>query len=193
MDTYNLKAMWGALVFRGMLAILFGVAAVFWPGITIVTLVYLFAGYVVASGLVNQVVGLTNISGAGRSFWGRILLVLLGVLEVGVGVYLFRHPLISFSTLIILIGVVLIVRALFDLYAGIFDEGGAMYRTVMVIGGILAGIAGVLMLVQPVEGGVAFVWVLGLYALLTGPMLLALGFEAKSLANNLEPTKRTRR
>lgn len=58
MDEATLKDMWGALALRGMAAILFGLAAVFWPGLTLVTLVYLFGGYIVASGLVNLVVGL---------------------------------------------------------------------------------------------------------------------------------------
>ena len=33
----------GGLVLRGVVAILFGIAAVFWPGITLVTLLYLFS------------------------------------------------------------------------------------------------------------------------------------------------------
>lgn len=180
MDVYNLKEMWGALVFRGMVSILFGIAAVFWPGITIVTLVYLFAAYILATGLINQVVGISNVGGAGGSFWGRIFLILLGVLEVGVGVYLFRHPLVSFATLILLIGLTLIAIALFDLFAGVFGDGTPTHRTVLVLTGLLAGIAGIIMLFQPVSGGVAFVWILGLYSLITGPLLLALAFEAKN-------------
>jgi uncharacterized membrane protein HdeD (DUF308 family) len=162
-----------------MVSILFGIAAVFWPGITIVTLLYLFGAYVLVTGLTNMVVGIGNVGGSGGSFWGRIFLILLGILEVGVGVYLFRHPLLSFKTLILLIGLTLIVIALFDLFAGIFGDGSPTYRTVLVLTGLLAGIAGVIMLFQPVSGGVAFVWILGLYSLITGPLLLALAFEAK--------------
>ena len=35
-------------------------------------------------------------------------------------------------------------------------------------------VAGVAILLQPASGGVAFVWVLGLFALVTGPLLIAL-------------------
>jgi len=178
MDVYSLNQMWGAVVLRGFLAIAFGIAAVFWPGETLVTLLYLFATYVLVSGVMNQIVGLFNLNDAG-SFWGRILLVLLGFFEMGVGVYLLRHPHATFATLILLIGLVLIVRGVFELFAGIFGDGGATYRVVLVLGGLLALAAGILMLFQPVAAGVAFVWILGVYALITGPLLVALGYDAK--------------
>lgn len=185
MDEVTLREMWGALALRGMVAILFGLAAVFWPGLTIVTLVYLFGAYVVSSGLVNIVTGLTNLNGAGVSFWGRILLLILGAGELGVGVYLLRHPHVSFATLILLIGLTLIVRGLFDLFAGIFGEGSITYRVTMIVGGLVAGVAGVVLLLQPASGGVAFVWLLGLYALIIGPLLVALAFDAKHAADEI--------
>lgn len=183
MDEATLKDMWGAVALRGMFAILFGIAAVFWPQLTLVTLVYLFGAYVLGSGLVNLVTGLTNLNGVGGSFWMRILTLLLGVAEIGIGVYLIRHPLVTFATFILLIGTILIVRGLIEIFAGIFGDGSGTYRTVMVLGGMLSGIVGVILLMQPVSGGVAFVWVLGLYALISGPLLLALALDAKNSAN----------
>jgi uncharacterized membrane protein HdeD (DUF308 family) len=180
MDESTLKNLWGALALRGVVSILFGIVAVFWPGLTLVTLVYLFGAYVLASGLVNLIIGLTNLGGNKGTFWGRLLLMLLGFGEVAVGVYLLRHPLVTFATLILIIGIVLIVRGLFDLFAGVFGEGGATYRTVMIIGGLIAALAGIVLLFQPAASGVAFVWILGLYALVTGPLLVAMAFEAKN-------------
>ncbi len=180
MDESTLKDMWGALAFRGIAAILFGIAAVFWPGLTLVTLVYLFGAYVLASGVVNLIIGLTNMGGGSGTFWGRILLLLLGFGELAVGVYLLRHPLVTFTTLILIIGLTLIVRGLFELFSGIFGEGGSTYRTVNVIGGLLSALVGVILLFQPASAGVAFVWILGLYALITGPLLIAMAFEVKN-------------
>jgi uncharacterized membrane protein HdeD (DUF308 family) len=149
-------------------------------------LVYLFGGFIVASGLINLLVGLTNLTGGGNTLWGRILLILLGIGETAVGVYLLRHPGVSFATFILVIGLVLIVRGVIELFSGIFGEGGPMYKTVNIIGGLLAAVVGIILLFQPVEGGVAFVWVLGLYALITGPLVLAFAFEAKEEAKALE-------
>lgn len=186
MEESVLKQMWGALAVRGVIAILFGLAAVFWPGLTLVTLVYLFGGFIVASGLVNLLVGLTNLTSGDKTLWGRILLILLGIGETAVGVYLLRHPGVSFATFILIIGLVLIVRGVIELFNGVFGEGGPMYKTVNILGGLLSAVVGVILLFQPVEGGVAFVWVLGLYALITGPLVLAFAFEAKEEAKALE-------
>ncbi|HEX7632776.1 MAG TPA: DUF308 domain-containing protein [Candidatus Saccharimonadales bacterium] len=192
MNQSTLKDMWGALALRGMASILFGIAAVFWPHLTLVTLVYLFGAYILASGLVNLVMGLTNLNGAGDSFWSRILLLLVGVGELGIGVYLLRHPLVTFATFILLIGITLIVRGLVELFMGIFGEGTATYRVAMVFGGIIAAIVGVILLLQPARSGVAFVWVLGLYALITGPLLIALAFDAKNAAEDAPRVARGR-
>ena len=189
MDEATLRNMWGALALRGMAAILFGIAAVFWPGITLVTLVYLFGAYILVSGLINQVSGLVNLGGGDDTLWNRVLLILVGLAEVAVGVYLLRHPLVTFATLILIIGLTLIIRALVDLFSGIFGDSNGNYRMMHIVGGLLSGIVGVIMLFQPAASGVAFVWVLGLYALVTGPLLVAMAFDLK----NNKPSGRVKR
>lgn len=163
-----------------MIALVFGIAATFWPGITLVTLVYLFGGFVLASGVVSLVLGLTNVYDKDLSFLSRVLAIVLGIVEVGIGVYLLRHPFVSFATMILIIGFALIIRGVIDIFTGLFEPGGAMYRLVMVVAGLVAGIAGVLLLFQPASAGVAFVWILGIYALITGPLLIALAIDIKN-------------
>jgi uncharacterized membrane protein HdeD (DUF308 family) len=179
MDVYNLSEMWGAVALRGFISILFGLAAVFWPAETLVILVYLFGAYVLVTGLVNVVASLGNMGGAGRSAWGRVALLLLSFLEIGVGVYFLRHPHVAFDTAILLIGLVLVVRGLVDIFAGIFGDVLNTTRTVLIIAGLAAVAVGVIVLLQPISSGIAFVWLLGLYALVTGPILVALAFDAK--------------
>lgn len=179
MDESTLKEMWGALAIRGMALIAFGIAAVFWPGITLVTIVYLFGAYVLVSGIVSLVMGLVNIGDKSDTIWSRVLVILVALVELGIGVYLLRHPTVTFATLILLIALALIIRGLFDIFSGIFGEGGASYRTLSVIAGLVAGIVGIIMLLQPAASGVAFVWVLGVYALITGPLMLALAHDGK--------------
>lgn len=171
---------WSGLAFRAIIAIIFGIAAIFWPDLTLKTLVYLFGGFILATGLISLVGGLVNIYNEWNSFVARLITILLGVIEVGVGVYLLRHPRVSFATLILLIGFILIIRGVIDLVIGLFEARGAMHKTVMIVGGLIAGIAGVIILFQPVAGGVAFVWVLGLYALITGSLSLALALDLKN-------------
>lgn len=171
---------WGVLLLRGIIAILFGFAAVFWPGLTLVTLVYLFAAFILINGVITFVMGLTNSLNLGHSTWTRILTVLVGALEVGVGVYLLRHPTVSFGTLVLLIGIVLVVRGVIEVVSAFVDDEAATMKTFTIIGGVLAVLAGLFILFQPVSAGVAFVWVLGLYALIAGPLLIALAVDLKN-------------
>ena len=167
-----------AIAIRGIFAILFGIAAVFWPGITLVTLVYIFSAFILGSGLVTLVMGLANAGQERNSILSLILTVILGIVEIGVGVYLLRHVGVAFTTLSLLIGFVLVLRGLVEVFTGLFEDNtSAMYRTANVLVGSLAVIAGVVLLFQPAAGGVAFVWILGLYALISGPLLIALAMD----------------
>jgi uncharacterized membrane protein HdeD (DUF308 family) len=172
------KRVSNALALRGIVAILFGFAAVFWPGITLVTLVYLLSAFLLASGLVTLITGLIDASRERNSVLSLILTVALGIVEIGVGVYLIRHIGVAFATFILLIGFVLIFRGLVELFNGLFEaDTSSMYRTATGLTGALAVVAGVILLFQPESGGVAFVWILGLYALLAGPLLVALALD----------------
>src|SRR3954471_21274050 len=100
----SLQTYWWALTLRGIAAVLFGIAAVFWPHITLVTLLYIFSAWVLVDGVIRIVTGVSRI---GRHQLGFLTLV-IGLLQLGVGVYLLRHPGVTFATLILLIGFLLI-------------------------------------------------------------------------------------
>ena len=169
---------WWALTMRGIFAILFGIAAVFWPGLTILTLLYLFGAYILVSGIVDIVHGIGGLFQ--RTSW--FLILLLGFVELGVGVYMLRHPGVTFTTLVLLIGFVLIIRGVLEGVAAFSDSHSSTNRLLMVFSSILAIVVGIILLFQPASGGVAFVWLLGLYALITGPLLIALSLDLKKLS-----------
>lgn len=169
------STMRGLGVAEGVVAVLFGIAAVFWPQLTIVTLLYLFATFILISGIINLITGIFHINhGAGSWF----LKLLLAILQIGIGVYLLRHPHVTFATFILLIGFALIFRGVFDIVASFMDTMSSGHRFMLIIAGVLAALAGIIVLLQPVAGGVAFVWILGIYALITGPVIIAVSLDA---------------
>jgi uncharacterized membrane protein HdeD (DUF308 family) len=175
------RDMWGALLLRGVLAVLFGIAAVFWPALTLVTLVYLFSAYVLITGLANVIQSLLSMKV--RSTW--FLTLLVGLVELGVGVYLLRHPDVSFATFILLAGFALIIRGVLEVVGAFLElTNWATSRTLLTVSGLASVLAGVIVLMQPVAGGVAFVWVLGVYALLAGAMMIAVALDARALLEN---------
>lgn len=164
-----------ALTVRGVVAILFGLAALFWPGITLVTLVYIFSAFLLVSGLIGFIVSLVTIRS--NRYW--FMDMLLSLLELGVGVYLIRNIGVTLATFILLVGITFTVRGVIDMVRAFVDSSAAGHRILTGLSGLFALIAGIVVLRQPVAGGVAFVWVLGLYALITGPLMIALASETR--------------
>lgn len=175
MDAKAMRPMWESLVVRGIAAVLFGIAAVFWPGLTLVTLVYIFSIYILVSGVVGIVQSILDMS-RGRTWF---LEMLIGIVELGIGLYLVRHPAVTFATFILLAGLLFIARGVLEIVMALTDEAMATSKLLLIIGGVLSALVGIILLLQPEAGGIAFVWVLGLYALITGPILIALGIDTK--------------
>lgn len=177
MNADALKPMWESLVVRGVAGILFGIVAVFWPELTLVTLVYIFSIYILISGLINVVESVMQMVRGGGWLWKLVV----GIAEVGVGLYLVRHPNVSFQTFVLLAGLILIARGVFEVVMAVVEDFSTTEKTLLTLGGILAVAAGIFVLLQPATAGVAFVWVFGLYALVTGPIWIALGVDAKHM------------
>ncbi len=178
-----LQTHWWILTIRGILTILFGIACVFWPGLTLVTFVYLFGLYILVLGLISIFQGVTSISH--HKTW--ILTLLLGVLELGVGVFLLRNPGVSFAILILLIGFSFILYGIFEVIGSLADNRATSTgKTLAIITGVLGILAGIVVFFQPEESGVAFVWIIGLFALISGPVWIAMSLDLKRLTDNVD-------
>lgn len=172
----ELTVRWWALTLRGIATIMFGVAAVFWPGLTLVALVYLLSAYILAMGFINVLEGVLAI-GKHRA-WA--LTLVLGLLEVGVGLYLVRHPQVTFATFILVVGLMFVASGVIEVVSALAGNvHTATSRTLLILGGVAAFLVGILLLFQPAASGVAFVWLLGLYALVTGPLMIAMSLDVK--------------
>ncbi|MEI7690259.1 MAG: DUF308 domain-containing protein [bacterium] len=174
-DKTLMKQYWWMMVIRGIAAILFGLAALLWPGMTLLTLIYLFVLFLIASGIIDIIVGIFSIGKHTRWF----LTLIMGILELGFGVYLIRHLGVTIATFILLAGFILIFRGILEI-VGAFVEGvTATEKSLAIIAGVVGVLAGVLILLQP-STTIAFVWVLGLFALISGPITIAIALDVKS-------------
>jgi len=164
------KENWWALVLGGVATLIFGVAAVFWPGLTLLVLLYLFSAYVLVSGVVNILAGLGTVGRVETWF----LPVALGAFELGVGVYLLRHTAVAFESFIIMIGFVLIARGIIEAVGIYFNtRAGAKAQVMSYVSGLGALVAGIVILFAKQAQGVSFVWILGLYAIVVGTIHIA--------------------
>ena len=166
--------MWWMRLVLGIAAVLFGIASVFWPNLTMETLVYLLSAFVVVWGLLEFINGLLQL-GKQRSAW---LSLAFGVAALGTGIFLVRDPAVAFQTFILLTGFLLIVRGVFWVVETFLDRIVDMTnRTFTVAIGAAALTAGVILLFQPESSGVAFVWILGLFAMILGTVNIVMGLK----------------
>jgi uncharacterized membrane protein HdeD (DUF308 family) len=173
-----------SVALRGVVVLLFGLAAVFWPALTTLTFVYIFSAFILVTGIISMV---TSITDMGKDqYW--FINLMIGLLELGIGVYLVRHPGITLASFILLIGIVLVVRGVLEIIRALFGKDTGDSRTLMAIVGLISAVAGLVILREPVSGGVAFVWVLGVYAIFSGSILLAIASSAREAV--IKPTRR---
>jgi uncharacterized membrane protein HdeD (DUF308 family) len=172
-DMRMMQANWWMLTIRGIAALLFGFAALFWPGVTLYTLVLLFSAWILVDGVIRLVSGISHL---GENAHGLLSMV-VGFVELGGGVYLIRHPGITLKTFLGVIGFLLIINGVISVVASLAAKESATGKMLGIMLGVLAALAGIFMLMEPVSSGLAFTWILGLYGLITGPMLIAMSLD----------------
>lgn len=171
------SGLWWMGVLQGIFAVIFGIIAVFWPGLTLVTLVYLFSAFVIAVGLTEIVLGLMSMRR--RDTWWMTLLI--GLIGLGVGIYLARHPDASLRTFLLIVGISFIARGVMDAVRVFIDRYlSAGNKALSFISGLAGIVVGIILLLQPISGGLAFVWVLGLYAIVFGTLAIAVSLELRN-------------
>jgi len=170
---------WALVIGEGVLAVLFGIALLFWPSASLALLIFLFGIFVLVWGISNLIRSILAM-GKVSTWWIELIFSLL---TLGLGVYLLRNPEVTFGAFMILIGFTFIVRGLIDLVVAFFgkDEEVKNARALHVIGGIIGVVAGIIVLSQPVASGVAFVWIVGLYAVLEGVLLITIALRERAI------------
>lgn len=162
---------------RGGLGILLGLLILVWPGLTVLTLVTLLSIWLLLAGVVNVLDGVT---GAKKGGYGWAAPLIAGIFELGVGAYLVQRPALTTLSIITLLGAVFVVHG-FVYLARTFTQKNttSSHRLLTLIFAALSIAAGIWLWRYPFHGTLAFVWLIGLYTIASGTMLVAIGNEAK--------------
>ena len=167
---------WGWVLAFGAVTTVLGLAALVWPGRTLVVVAVLFGIELVAAGVFRFVAALAADDESGST---RVLLALLGVLSFIVGLYALRHVLLTLAALALALGIFWIVNGVIEMFAAI------SYRTMPGRGwtiamGALSVVAGVVVLVSPGISLVTLAVVLGVWLVVFGAMEIALAWRLRS-------------
>jgi uncharacterized membrane protein HdeD (DUF308 family) len=178
---------WWALVVRGVCAVLFGLAAFVWPGLTLTVLVLLYGVYALIDGLLAVIWSVV-----GRhpgAFPTGVLLA--GIAGIIFGVITILWPGLTALALLYLIAAWAIVRGVFEIVAAISLRREIDNEWLLGLSGALSVLLGVVLVLAPGAGALALAWWIGSVAIVFGIVSILLGLRLKRLKETGRLVRRT--
>jgi uncharacterized membrane protein HdeD (DUF308 family) len=163
------------MALRGVIAILFGLAALLRPGIALEALILLFGAYALVDGAF-AIVGVFRGTRSGTPRW---LLLLEGVVSILAGLVAFVYPGLTAIALLYLVAVWAVVTGLAEVATAIRLRQEIQGEWALIFGGILSVLFGVLLAVLPGVGILSLIWLIGAYAVVFGVLLLIAAFQVR--------------
>lgn len=157
------------------MAVLFGLLALFLPGITLAALVLVWGAYALVDGVFALIAG-WRIRDQDKPLWP---LVLVGITGLAAGIVTFLWPGVTALVLLYIIAFWAIVAGVFQIAAAIRFRKEIQNEWLHGLSGLVSLLFGVMLVIQPGAGALALVWVIGLYAVFFGILLLVLALRLK--------------
>jgi uncharacterized membrane protein HdeD (DUF308 family) len=164
---------WWALAVRGVAAILFGLVALIWPGLTLAVLIIVYGAYAIVDGAFAIVAGFR--AGGTR----RWLLLAEGVLSILAGLVALFWPGITALVLLYVISFWAIFGGLLRIAGAVLLRREIDNEWTMALSGVLWVLLGVVLVALPGVGLLSLAWLIGVFALGAGITLLGLAFRVR--------------
>src|SRR5438067_8815715 len=173
----TLKRHWWVPVLRGVAAIVFGVIAFVYPGLTVAVLVLLFGAWVLVDG-VFRIVGAIG-HRASDPDWGWQLVI--GILGIIIGFLTFHAPAITALVLVIYIAAWALMIGATEIAVAFKLRREIKGEWFLILMGLASIIFAAFLLWNPLAGAAALIWVIAWYAVIVGVLAIFFGFRLRSL------------
>ena len=171
-----------SLILLGILAVIVGIMAIAWPGVTILALVILFAVYAFIDAGIQAVRAFS--SGTAGPVIGHLL---LGLIDIAAGVIAIVWPGQTALVLTIIVGVWAVVGGFFEIFSGFSAGETAGTRGLYILTGAVSVIFGLVLFGRPDIGAVTLALLFGLFNLFFGTMQIVRGVEVRRTGRTLSP------
>jgi uncharacterized membrane protein HdeD (DUF308 family) len=169
-----------SMIVVGVLAIIAGIVALAWPGVTVLVLVILFAAYAFSAAITQ---GSRAFSSDG---FGPVLgHLLLAVVDIAAGVAALAWPAPTVLVLVYVVGFWAILGGLAEFFTGFAAGETAGTRALFLLGGLVSIAFGVVLLARPGVGALTLALLYGLFALTYGVTQIAAGSQLRSVGRNM--------
>lgn len=183
----QLSRNWGWIALRGVAAVVFGVLAFAWPGVTVVVLALFFGAYALIDGICALIAAYRGREG-GKPVWP---LVLIGLLGVAAGIATFLWPELTALALLMFIAVWALLIGIAQIAAAIRLRKEIDNEWILGASGALSVLFGALMIASPGAGALAVAWIIGAYSMAFGVLLIILSFRLKKVGDRMDSRIRT--
>ncbi|TSD93949.1 HdeD family acid-resistance protein [Skermania sp. ID1734] len=176
-----MRDVWWLILLRGIFAVIFGIVALLWPGLTVLSLVLLFGIYSIVDGV--TAIARAVHSRRYESAW--VWWALVGIVSVVAGIIAFLWPAITALALLYVIAFYAIVFGVGQTVAAFrLREVRGIGWGLMLVSGILAIIFGIWLLVAPDTSILTLIWLLGGYAIAFGILVIVASFQLRGRAKD---------
>jgi uncharacterized membrane protein HdeD (DUF308 family) len=172
--------LWWVLVLQGILGIAFGILAILFPGLALVTLAYIFAIWAIVSGLSHLGEGMRVAEARGRSWPFAVI----GVISLLAGVLAVIVPGITVFGLVLLLGAWLVTQGAMEVYTAYRIRREVTGEWILALVGIVRTLIGLVILALPVIGALLTATLLAVYAIVAGVTALTLGWRLRGLRSD---------
>jgi uncharacterized membrane protein HdeD (DUF308 family) len=170
-----------SLILLGILAVVFGIVAIAWPGVTLLALVTLFAVYAFIDAGLQTMRAFT--SGSAGPVLGHLLLALI---DVAAGVFALAWPAPTVYVLVIVVAAWALAGGVSEIFAGFQAGEAAGTRTLFILSGLVSLVFGVLLFSRPGVGALTLALLFGFYALMYGFSQITVGIHLRRVGAGTE-------
>lgn len=172
----SLTRSWGLVLFRGVIAALFGAVALFQPGGTTFTLIALFGAFAILNGIFALISAFRMSTHTDR-WW---VLIFEGVFGVFAGIIAFFVPSAIAVAVVYVMAAWAVITGVLVIVAAVQLRKVIENEVWLGIVGALSVLVGVLLFAEPGAGIVVWAWTIGIFALLYGAGLIAFALRLRS-------------
>ena len=170
-----LAGSWLTILLRGIVAIVFGLFAIYNASATALILFSMFVLYAVADGLFTIIMAVIHRADSRRWWLGA----LYGVVSILFGMFALLWPEITGLALLYIIAARAVIGGFFEIGLALKLGEHVKGEWLMVVVGALSIIFGSWMFLQPLIGGLSLLWIIGIYAVIVGGLLIIQAFRLK--------------
>ena len=176
------KKVWIFAIIRGVLGIIFGLVALFAPIATAVVLAIVIGAWAIVDGVFDIIEAIRH-----RGSSSMALRILWGAVSILFGILVLVWPGMSLGVLVIFVGIWAIIIGVLEIMVSIRHRSVRNSGWVWgIIGGALAILFGILVLIRPGTGLITIIWIIGIWAIVWGITLIVLGVQLRKAANATE-------